>query len=74
MVSEGRYYSTWIAVHHEGTERHEYGSYAHGGIPLVLEDVETDLTLGIDVTVIDTGVEGDLEGLEEATAGIPWVD
>ena len=32
--------------------------------PLILEDIKTDGTVGVDVGVVDTSLEGDLWGLE----------
>jgi hypothetical protein len=58
-----------IGVSEKGTDRKQNLTNRQSRTPLVLEDIETDTTVRVDVTVVDTGGEMDLRRLERIVGG-----
>lgn len=50
-----------VAVGEEGADAEEDLGDGEGGAPVVLQDVQADDALGVDVAVVDTGLEGHLQ-------------
>ena len=48
-------------VGEEGADAEEDLGDGEGGAPVVLQDVQADDALGVDVAVVDTGLEGHLQ-------------
>lgn len=53
-----------VAVCQEGADGQEHFRDGEGRAPVVLQDVQADHALAVDVTVIDSGAEGDLGGFK----------
>lgn len=48
---------TRVAVSEQGADGQQHLGDGEGGAPVVLQDVQTDHTLTVDVTVVDPGTE-----------------
>ena len=69
-LSDIRY--QWIIgiwVSKQGTDRQQNLADRQGRTPLILEDIKTDTTIGINVTMIDTSGEVDLGWFEWIVSG-----
>ena len=69
-LSDIRY--QWIIgiwVSKQGTDRQQNLADRQGRTPLILEDIKTDTTIGINVTMIDTSSEVDLGWFEWIVSG-----
>ena len=53
-----------VGVRQEGADGEEHLGNGEGGRPLVFQDVEADLSIAVDVHVVNFGRECDLRGLE----------
>ena len=53
-----------VGISQQRADAEEHFGDGEGRAPLVLEDVETDASVGVDVRVVDSGAEGDFRGLE----------
>lgn len=48
---------TWVTVCEQRADGQQHLGDGEGGAPVVLQDVQTDHTLTVDVTVVDPGTE-----------------
>ena len=53
-----------VGISQQRADAEEHLGDGEGRAPLVLEDVETDASVGVDVRVVDSGAEGDFRRLE----------
>ena len=58
-----------VGVRQEGTNREEDLGNGQGRTPLVLQNVQTDSTVGVDVAMVDTSGKMNLWGLERIIGG-----
>ena len=54
----------WVRVSQQRADAEEHFRDGEGRTPLILEDVKTDASVGVDIRVVDSGAEGDFRRLE----------